>query len=48
MININDQKYQLGRKLYDAQVIFACVEKGEAIDPEEIKTLANDFVCLLI
>jgi hypothetical protein len=46
-IDIDAEPFQLGRRLYEAEVIHARIEKGEVIDPAEIKELAERY-CELI
>lgn len=46
-INTNHPVFQVGRFLYDAQVVHARLEKGETIEPETIKLLCERY-CQLV
>lgn len=46
-IDTNAPQFQLGRRLYEAQVLYARLEKGETIEPAEIKKLLH-WYCELV
>lgn len=46
-IDTNAPEFQLGRRLYEIEVLFAKLEKGETISPEQIKEVIQWYAELI-
>lgn len=46
-IDTNSEPFQVGRRLFDTQVLYRDVEKGEQLNPERVKQLCH-WYCELV